>query len=49
MIYKLVHRHNEEGADFLLDKKAGRPCLPISGAFAEKVEKLRKETDYGCD
>lgn len=35
--------------DFLLDKKVGRPCLPISGAFAEKVEKLRKEMDYGSE
>ena len=49
MVYKLVDGHNKEGADFLLDKKIGRPCLPISGAFAEKVEKIRKETDYGSE
>ena len=49
MVYKLVDGHNKEGADFLLDKKIGRPCLPIRGAFAEKVEKIRKETDYGSE
>ena len=49
MVYKLVDGHSKEGADFLLDKKVGRPCLPISGAFAEKVENVRKETDYGSE
>lgn len=49
MVYKLVDGHNKEGADFLLDKRIGRPCLPISGAFVEKVEKIRKETDYGSE
>ena len=48
-VYNLVNGYNEDGADFLLDKKIGRPCLPISGAFAEKVEKIRKETDYGSE
>lgn len=49
MVYKLAEGYNKEGADFLLDKKAGRHCLPISGAFAEKVEKVRNETDYGSE
>ncbi len=49
MVYELINGYNKEGADFLSDKKIGRPCLPISGAFAEKVEKLREETDYGSE
>ena len=49
MVYDLVNGYNKEGADFLLDKKVGRPCLPISGTFAERVEKIRKETDYGSE
>lgn len=49
MVYELVNGYNKEGADFLLDKKVGRPCLPISGAFAERVEEIRKDTDYGSE
>ena len=49
MVYKLVSGFNKEGADFLLDKKVGRPCLGLNEDFVEKVEQLRKETDYGSE
>ena len=42
-----MNGYNKQGLDFLLDKKVGSPCVPISGAFVEKVVSLRKETDYG--
>ncbi len=49
MVYRLVSGFNEEGVDFLLDKKVGRPCVGLNVEFVEKVEKLRKETDYGSE
>ena len=49
MVYELVKGYNEEGADFLLDKKVGCPCLPLNGSFVEKVIQIRKETDYGSE
>ena len=49
MVYELVDGYGKEGPDFLLDKKVGRPCVTPSGAFVERVVKLRKETDYGSD
>ena len=47
IVYNLVDGYNKEGVDFLLDKKVGRPSVPLNGSFVEKIVKLRKETDYG--
>jgi len=40
MVYNLINGFNAEGADFLLDKKVGRPCVGLNGEFVEKVEFL---------
>ena len=49
MVYNLVNGYKKEGVEFLLDKKVGRPCVVPTGAFVEKVVKLREETDYGSE
>lgn len=49
MVYKLLAGYGEGGVAFLADKKVGRPCVTPTGAFVEKVERLRKETDYGSE
>ncbi len=48
MVYKLVSGFNKEGADFLLDKKVGRPCVGLSGDFVEKVEKKQTMEVRSC-
>ncbi len=47
MVYKLVAKFKEEGANAYKPKRAGRPKREINPTFIKKVVEQRKLTDYG--
>lgn len=49
MVYKLVRKYEQEGADAFKTRKSGRPRRRINPQFVNKVVEIRKKHDYGSE